>query len=128
MTWQVKRPLSDLSCVSRRIKYTYQLISQKENSLERELPVTEVEEILERGAEKIDDHRIVVAFGSEPSNERNADATGEGLVHLGFVLQLGVLGLDRLQLDGHFFARDDVDPQVDVTCGDDVSTLVHKID
>ena len=61
---------------------TYELIGQKEHGLERELAVAEVEEILQRRPEEIDDHRIVVAFGSEPPNERNTDATRKGLVHL----------------------------------------------
>ena len=104
-----------------KVSDTHQLIGQQQHSLQTELAVAEVEKVLEGGAKKIDDHRIIVTFSSEPSNERDTDATSKRLVHLGFVLELGVLGLDRLKLDGHFFARDDVNPQVDVTCGDVVN-------
>ena len=73
---------------------TYQLISQKEHSLETELAVAEVEQILEGWSEEIDHHRIVIALGAEPANERDTDATSEGFVHLGFILKLRMLGLD----------------------------------
>ncbi len=56
--------------------------------------MAEVEQVLERGAEEIDDHCVVVAFGPEPTNEGDANAASEGLVDLGLVLKLGVLGLD----------------------------------
>lgn len=36
------------------------------------------------------------------------------LVHFGLILELWVFGLYRLELDGDLFARDDVDPEVDV--------------
>lgn len=101
--------------VSTSRMHTYELVGEEENSLEGELAVAEVEEILETGSEEVDDHGVVVALDSEPSHERNSDSTGERLVHLGLILELRVLGLDGLELDGDLFARDDVDTQVDVT-------------
>lgn len=94
---------------------TYELVSQQEDSLEAELAVAEVEQILERGTQEVEDHGVVVAFGAEPSDEWHTDATGEGLVDLGLVLELGMLGLDALELDGDFLSRDDVDSEIDVT-------------
>jgi hypothetical protein len=94
------------------------LIGKEEDGLEGELAVAKVEEIFERGAEEIDDHGIVVAFGAEPADEGDADTTGKGLVDLGFVLELRVLCLDGLELDGDFFARNDVDAEIDVTWED----------
>ena len=94
----------------------YQLIRQKENGLERKLAVAEVEQIFERRPEQIDDHRIIIALCSEPANERYTDSSSEGLVDLGFVLELGVLRLDRLEFDRDLLARDDVDAEVDITC------------
>ena len=93
---------------------TYQLIREEQYGLEAELPVAEVEQVFEGGAQKIDDHGIVVALGTEPTDERHANASSEGLVHLGFILELGMLGLDGLELDGDLLAGDDVDAQVDV--------------
>ena len=77
--------------------------------------MAKVEKVLERGTEEIDDHCVVVAFGTEPTNKRDADTTGEGLVDLGLILELGVLGLDGLELDGDFLARDDINTEVDIT-------------
>ena len=95
---------------------THQLVCQKQNSLETEFAVAEVEEVFERRTEEIDYHCVVVAFGTEPTNKRDADTTGEGLVDLGLILELGVLGLDGLELDGDLLAGYDVDAEVQVAC------------
>ena len=87
----------------------YELIGEEQHRLEGELAVAEVEEVLERGAQEIDDHRIVVALGAKPSNKGNADTSGKCLVHLRLILELRMLGLHGLELDGNFFSRDDVD-------------------
>ena len=94
---------------------THQLIGQEEDGLETELPVAEVEQVLERGAQKVNDHGIVVAFRPEPTDKGDANATSKRLVDLRLVLKLGVLRLDRLKLDGDFLPGDDVDSEVDVT-------------
>lgn len=85
-----------------------ELVGEEENGLQRELAVAEVEKIFQTGSEQIDNHSVVVTFGTEPANERNTDTTGERLVDAGFVFELGVLGLDILKLDGNLFTRDDV--------------------
>jgi hypothetical protein len=85
-----------------------QLIRQQKDGLQGELPVAEVEEILQTGSEQIENHRVVVTLGSEPTNERDADTSGEGFVDSGFILELGVLGLDGLELDGDLLSGDDV--------------------
>ena len=84
------------------------LVGQQEDGLEGEFAVAEVEEIFEGGAEQVEDHGVVVALGAEPSHEGNADAAGEGFVDAGLVLELRVLGLDRLKLDGNLLTGDDV--------------------
>lgn len=81
-------------CKTAHVQSTYQLISKQEDGLETELAVAEVEEVLERGAEEIDDHGVVVAFGPKPADEGDANTTSEGLVDLRFVLELGMFGLD----------------------------------
>lgn len=91
-----------------------ELVGQEEHRLQRELAVAEVEEVLEAGPEEIQDHRIVVTFRAKPADKGDANSTGEGLVDAGFVLELGMLGLDALELDGDLLARDDVGSQVDV--------------
>lgn len=85
-----------------------QLISQKKDRLERELPVAEVEEVLQTWSQQIQHHGIVVTFCTKPTNEWNANPSGQRLVDASFVFELRMLGFDTLQLDGNFFPRDDV--------------------
>ena len=85
-----------------------ELIGEKQHRLERELAVAEVEQILKRRTEQIQDHGVVVALGAKPANEGDANSAGKGLVDTGFILQLRVLSLDALELDGNLLARDDV--------------------
>lgn len=85
-----------------------ELVGEKKDGLQRELAVAEVEKILQTGSQQIDDHSIVIAFGTEPTDEGNTNTTGKRLVDTGFVFKLGVLGLDTLELDGNLFAGDDV--------------------
>lgn len=92
-----------------------ELIGQKQDSLQGELSVAEVEEILQAGAKEIEDHGIVITLSSEPSNKGNANTTSKGLVDAGLIFELGVFGLDRLKLDGNLFTGDDVGAQVDIT-------------
>lgn len=92
-----------------------ELIGKEQDSLQGELAVAEVEEILKGGTEKIQDHGIVVTLGSEPANEWDANTSSKGLVDTGFILELRVLGLDALELDGNLLTGDDVSAKVDVT-------------
>ena len=91
------------------------MVGKEEHSLEGKLAVAEVEKVFKRRAEEIENHGIVIAFGTEPPNERNTNTTSEGLVDFGLILELGVLSLDGLELDGDFLARNDVDTEVDIT-------------
>ena len=84
------------------------LIGEEKHRLERELAVAEVEQILQAGAEEVEDHGIVVALGAEPADERDTDASGQRLVDTGLIFELGVLGLDALELDGDLLTGDDV--------------------
>ena len=74
----------------------YQLISKEKNGLETKFAVTEVEEILQRRPEEIENHGVVVTFCAKPSDKRNTDTTSKGFVDLGLLLQLRVLGVYRL--------------------------------
>lgn len=104
-----------------------QLIGEEEDGLERELSVAKVEEIFERGAKEIEHHGIVVTFGSEPANERNADASGERFVDSCFIFELRMLGLDGFEFDGDFFSRDDVSAQVDITKGTAANLAANSV-
>ena len=88
--------------------------------------MAKVEKVLERGTEEIDDHCVVVAFGTEPTNKRDADTTGEGLVDLGLILELGVLGLDGLELDGDLLSGNDVNSEVDITYATRLGSCMHE--
>jgi hypothetical protein len=84
------------------------LIGEQEDGLQRELAVAEVEEIFQRGTKQIEDHGVVVALGTEPAHERDTNTAGKGLVDASLILELGVLGLDALELDSNLLTRDDV--------------------
>lgn len=94
-----------------------ELVRQEEDGLERELPVTEVEEILQTGAEEIEDHGVVVTLGSEPADEGDSNAASQRLVNASLILELGMLGLNALELDSNLLAGDDVGAKVDVAEG-----------
>jgi hypothetical protein len=85
-----------------------QLVGQQQDGLEGEFAVAEVEEVLEGGSEQVENHGVVVALGAEPPDEGNADTAGERLVDTSLIFELGVLGLDRLKLDGNLLTGDDV--------------------
>jgi len=101
-----------------------ELAGKKENRLEREFAVAEVEKILQTGAKEIEHHGIVVALGTKPTHERDADTASEGFVDTSLILELGVLRLDGFELDGNLLARDDVGSEVNVTkrTGTDLAT------
>lgn len=92
-----------------------QLVGEEKNRLQGELSVAEVEEVLQAGPEEVEDHGIVVTFRAKPADEGDSDTTGERLVDAGFVFELGMLGLDALELDGDLLSGDDVGSEVDVT-------------
>ena len=94
MTWRKDDPMSLLQITPWGRELTHELIGEEQHSLEAELAMTEVEEVLERRAEQIDHHGVVVALRPEPTDKGDANTTGEGLVDLGFILELGVLRLD----------------------------------
>ena len=96
-------------------RYAHQLVREEKDRLQAEFAVTKVEEVLERGSKEVKDHGIVVALGAIPPDKGNAHATCEGLVHLGLVFKLGMLGFDGLELDGNFFAGNNINSQVDIT-------------
>ena len=85
-----------------------ELVGEQQHGLERELAVAEVEEVLERRAEQVEHHGIVVTLRAEPSHKRDADTARKGFVDAGLVLQLRMLGLDALELDGNLLSGDDV--------------------
>ena len=94
-----------------------ELVGKEKDRLQRELAVAEVEEVLQAGPEEVENHRVVVTFRAKPADKGYSDSTGERLVDAGFVLELGVLGFDALELDGDFLAGNDVRSEVDVAKG-----------
>lgn len=91
------------------------LIGKEKDSLQRELAVAEVEEIFQTGSEKIENHGIVITFGTEPANERDANTTSKGLVDTSLIFELRMLSLDRFKLDSNLFTGDDVGAEIDIT-------------
>ena len=58
------------------------MVCKKQDGLEAELAIAEIEEVFQGGTEEVDDHGIVVALRSEPANEGNAYTACESLVDL----------------------------------------------
>lgn len=85
-----------------------ELVGEKQNGLQGELAVAEVEEVFERRAKQVEDHRIVVTLGTEPTHEGYADATGEGFVDTSLIFELWMLGFDGLEFDRDFLSGYDV--------------------
>lgn len=85
-----------------------ELVGEQEDGLEGELAVAEIEKVFEGWAKEIEDHRVVIAFGAEPSHKGNAHAAGERLVDASLILELRVLGLDTFELDSDLLPGDDV--------------------
>ena len=50
--------------------------------------VEKVEKVFKRGAKKIQDHRVVIAFGAKLSDEGDTDTAHKGLVDLEPILKL----------------------------------------
>lgn len=54
-----------------------ELVREEEDGLQRELSVAEVEQILQTGAKKVQNHGIVITFCTKPADEGNSDTTSE---------------------------------------------------
>lgn len=83
------------------------------------MSVADLEEILQGGAEEIDDHDVVVALFAGVHDPGHAETAHEGLVDLGFLAEGGREGAGNgwLELDSDFFARYGVHAEEDGACG-----------
>ena len=90
------------------------LVGQGQDGLQRELAVAGLEQVLQAGSEEIETHDVVFTPGSEPVCAGDSDTAGQRLVDTGLIIELGVLGLDGLELDGDLLAGDDVGAEMDV--------------
>jgi hypothetical protein len=59
--------------MSEIVAVTYHLVSEHEHSLELELALAVIEEVLERGTQQVNDHHIVISFHAEPMNVWNSN-------------------------------------------------------
>jgi hypothetical protein len=71
-----------------------------------------VKKVFKRRAKTFEDHGIIFAFRSKPMEGGDAMAAREALVDICFVLELGVVRIQGLDLDGYFLPRHDVDSKV----------------
>lgn len=104
-----------------------ELIGQQQNCLHREFAVAKVEEILQAGSKEVENHGIVVTLGTEPTNKWDADSASQGLVDASFILELRMLSLDTLELDGDLFSGDDVGALL-FEVSKDVFGVCHTLD
>jgi hypothetical protein len=58
----------------------YELIGEEKNSLQGELVVAEVKEVLQAGSEEIEGHGIVLILSSEPVDKWDTNTTSKRLV------------------------------------------------
>ena len=93
------------------------LVRQHQHRVQAEAPVAVIEEVFEAGAEQVHHEGRVIARGAHPVHFRGAQAVLQQLVQLGLVLDLRVLRLDLLHLDGNLGARFLADTEVDITEG-----------
>ena len=87
-------------------KEAHELICKEEDGLEREMSVADLEEILQGGAEEINDHDIIVALFAGVHDPGHAWTTHERLVDFGFLAERGCEGAGNgwLELDSDFFS------------------------
>jgi hypothetical protein len=81
------------------------------------MAIAHLEEVLERRAQQVDDHDVVVALTAGPHYPGNARATHESLVYLRFLLQRTVLGNGRLEFYRDFLPCNGVYTEEDLACG-----------
>ena len=85
-----------------------ELVRKKQDSLQGEFAVAEVEEVFQAGSQEIKDHGVVVTFRPEPADKGDSHSSCQRFVHTCFIFELWMLGFDALKLDGDLFSRDDV--------------------
>jgi hypothetical protein len=75
-----------------------------------------IEEILEGWTKVFQDQNVVVTFRPKPMYGWNTNSTSETLVHIVFVLDLRVLCVNGLELDGDVVFGNNVDSTINDTC------------
>ena len=71
-----------------------ELIGKEEDGLQGEFAVAKVEEILQTRPQQVENHGVVVTFGSKPADERDSHTTSQRFVDTGLIFELRMLGLD----------------------------------
>jgi len=92
-----------------------QLLGNHQDGLQAELARAKVEQVLQTGSQEVHDHHIVVSFHTKVANVGDSNSTTQYPVEFGFVHELGMLGLDGLELDRNLFAGGNIRPEEDVT-------------
>lgn len=72
------------------------------------MAITHFKQILQRWAEQVDNHDIVIALLPRPHYPWYARTTHESFVNLAFLLQWTIFCYGRLELDGDLLPRDRV--------------------
>lgn len=90
----------------------YQLVGDEKDSLEGEVFVTHLEEVLERGPEEVKDHDIKVSVLSRPHNPGYTRRARESLVYLRFLSDGTVTGYGWLEFDSDLLPGHGMRPEV----------------
>mmetsp|Transcript_34681 Transcript_34681/g.110201 ORF Transcript_34681/g.110201 Transcript_34681/m.110201 type:complete len:290 (-) Transcript_34681:136-1005(-) len=86
------------------------LLRQQQHGPEAETPAAAAEELLERGAQQLHDHGVVLALHAVPAHAGHAAAAREAAVELRLGEELAaLLGVDPLELHGNLVAHDPVE-------------------
>lgn len=93
------------------------LISQHQDSLQREFPSAITEQVLQTWSQQVNDENILFPVHTAPLDISNATSSLEGVVDLGLVEQLGMLRLAALDLHGDDLVGVHVRGEVDLAEG-----------
>ena len=66
--------------------------------------VANLQEVVQRGPQKVHDHNVVVSLPPRPHYPRNSGSAHERLVYSWLLLQHGILGVGWLDFNSHFFS------------------------
>lgn len=93
------------------------LVSQHQDSLQREFPATITKQVLQTRTQQINDENILFSIHTAPLDVSNATSSLEGIVQLRLIEQLWMLRLAALDLHGDDLVGVHVRGEVDLAEG-----------
>lgn len=91
------------------------LFDQHQHRFNCEMSRTKIKQIFQRRTEQIHYQHVEISFGTKVTDARNSHAARHQFVQFVLVQQLRMTGVDAFHFDGHLFAAQNADAQVNVT-------------